>query len=148
MSDIKTQLVSDMKSAMKSGEKTRLQTIRSINATIKQFEVDEQTTATDTHVLSILEKLAKQRKDSLAQYETAGREDLAEVERQELAIIQDYLPAQLDDTELQSLIQESIQETGASGMKDMGALMANLKPKLAGRADMGRVSQLVKTALN
>lgn len=148
MSEIKQQLQADMKTAMKAGEKAKLQTIRSINAAIKQREVDERIELQDNDVLAILEKLAKQRKDSLTQFEDAGREDLAIVEREELAIIQTYLPQQLEQSEVEAIIRETVAEVGATEMKDMGQVMAVLKPKLAGRADMGKVSGLVKQAIS
>lgn len=148
MSEIKQQLQADMKTAMKAGEKAKLQTIRSINAAIKQREVDERIELQDNDVLAILEKLAKQRKDSLTQFEDAGREDLAVVEREELAIIQTYLPQQLEQSEVEAIIRETVAEVGATEMKDMGQVMAVLKPKLAGRADMGKVSGLVKQAIS
>jgi len=144
---LKQQLTDDMKSAMKAGEKDRLGVIRLVNAAIKQKEVDERVEMTDPLVLAVLEKMVKQRKDSITQYEAAGREDLAAVERYELSVIDGYLPAKLGEAEILAAIDAAIQETGAAGPADMGKLMAVLKPKLAGQADMGEVSKLVKQRL-
>ena len=144
---LKNQLTDDMKAAMKSGEKDRLGVIRLINAAIKQKEVDERIEMTDALVLAVLEKMVKQRKDSISQYEAAGREDLAVIERYELGVIDVYLPAKLGEAEVLAAIDAAITETGATGAADMGKLMAVLKPKLAGQADMGEVSKLVKQRL-
>ena len=144
---LKTQLTEDMKAAMKSGEKDRLGVIRLINAAIKQKEVDERIEMTDALVLAVLEKMVKQRKDSISQYEAAGREDLAAIERYELGVIDVYLPAKLGEAEVLAAIDAAITETGATSAADMGKLMAVLKPKLAGQADMGEVSKLVKQRL-
>ena len=144
---LKAQLTEDMKTAMKAGEKDRLGVIRLINAAIKQKEVDERVEMTDPLVLAVLEKMVKQRKDSISQYDAAGRDDLASIERYELGVIDAYLPAKLDDAAIAAAIAEAKAETGATGPADMGKLMAVLKPKLAGQADMGKVSQLVKQAL-
>lgn len=144
---LKQQLTDDMKAAMKSGDKERLATIRLINAAIKQREVDERIEMDDAAVLAVLEKMVKQRKDSISQYEAAGREDLAAVERAELAVIDGYLPAKLGEAEILAAIDAAIAQTGATGPADMGKLMGVLKPQLAGQADMGLVSQLVKKKL-
>ncbi|PKM05661.1 MAG: glutamyl-tRNA amidotransferase [Gammaproteobacteria bacterium HGW-Gammaproteobacteria-4] len=144
---LKQQLSDDMKAAMKSGDKTRLGVIRLINAAIKQREVDERITLDDAQVLAALEKMLKQRRDSINQYESAGREDLANVERFEVEVIQGYLPAQLSADEVAAAISEAITQTGASGPQDMGKVIGALKPRLAGRADMGQVSALVKARL-
>lgn len=144
---LKQQLTDDMKTAMKAGEKERLGVIRLINAAIKQREVDERIELDDAAVLAVLEKMVKQRKDSITQYEAAKREDLAAVERAEMAVIETYLPAKLGEAEVLAAIQAAIAQTGASGPADMGKLMAVLKPKLAGQADMGQVSALVKKSL-
>lgn len=145
---LKTQLTEDMKAAMKGGEKDRLAVIRLINAAIKQREVDERIEITDAVVTAVLEKMVKQRKDSIAQYEQAGREDLAAVERYELGVIQGYLPEQMGAAEIDAAIQTAIAEAGAgTGPQAMGKVMAVLKPRLAGRADMGLVSQRLKAAL-
>ncbi len=145
---LKQRLTDDMKAAMKSGEKDKLAVIRLIQAGIKQREVDERITLDDAAVLAVLEKNVKQRKDSISQYEQAGREDLAAQERYELDVIQDYLPEQMSDVEIESLVAAAISETGAAAPSDMGKLMAALKPKLAGRADMGKVSAIVKAKLS
>lgn len=144
---LKQRLTDDMKAAMKAGEKERLGTIRLMNAAIKQKEVDERVEVDDTQVLAILEKMMKQRKDSVSQYEGAGREDLAAVERAEMAIIEQYLPAKLGEAEVLAVIDAVIAEVGASGPADMGKVMGAVKPKLAGQADMGEVSKLIKQRL-
>ncbi|GAB3740986.1 GatB/YqeY domain-containing protein [Silanimonas algicola] len=145
---LKQQLTDDMKTAMKAGEKDRLATIRLINAALKQKEVDERITLDDAAVLAVLEKMVKQRKDSISQYEGAGREDLAAVEKAEMAIIQAYLPAQLSEAEIDAAIQSAIAEANAgTGPAAMGKVMGVLKPKLAGKADMGLVPQRLKAAL-
>jgi hypothetical protein len=145
---LKQQLSDDMKTAMKSGDKTRLGVIRLINAAIKQREVDERITLDDAQVLAALEKMLKQRRDSISQYENAGRDDLASVERFEVEVIQGYLPTQLSAEEVAAAISEAIAQTGASGPQDMGKVIGALKPKLAGRADMGQVSAQVKARLS
>ena len=144
---LKQQLTDDMKAAMKAGEKDRLAVIRLINAAIKQKEVDERIEMTDPLVLAVLEKMVKQRKDSIGQYEAAAREDLAAVERYELGVIEAYLPARLDEAAILAAIDQAIAQTGASSAADMGKLMGVLKPALAGQADMGLVSKLVKQKL-
>ena len=144
---LKQRLTDDMKAAMKSGEKERLATIRLVLAAIKQREVDERIELDDAAVLAVLEKMLKQRRDSVSQYEAAGRDDLAEIERREIAVIDVYLPAKLDEAAISAAIAAAIAETGASGPADIGKLMGVLKPKLAGQADMGLVSALVKKAL-
>ena len=143
---LKQQLTDDMKAAMKAGEKDRLGVIRLINAAIKQKEVDERVELDDAAVLAVLEKMVKQRKDSVSQYEAANREDLAAIERAEITVIDAYLPAKLGEAEIQAAITAAIAETGATGPADMGKLMGVLKPRLAGQADMGLVSALVKKA--
>ena len=144
---LKSQLTEDMKTAMKAGEKDRLGVIRLINAAIKQREVDERIEATDAIVLAILEKMVKQRRDSISQFEAAAREDLAAIERFEVGVIETYLPAKLGEAEVLAAIDTAIAQTGATGPSDMGKLMAVLKPRLAGQADMGQVSALVKQKL-
>ncbi len=144
---LKQRLTEDMKTAMKAGEKDRLGTIRLINAAIKQKEVDERVEMDDTLVLAILEKMMKQRKDSVSQFEAANREDLAVIERAEMAIIEQYLPAKLGEAEVLAVIDAVIAETGATGPADMGKVMGAIKPKLAGQADMGEVSKLIKQRL-
>ena len=144
---LKAQLTDDMKAAMKSGDKERLGVIRLINAAIKQKEVDERVEMTNELVLAVLEKMLKQRKDSITQYEAAGRDDLAAVEKMESGIIQTYLPQPLSQAEIEALVAQAIADTGAEGPQAMGKVIAALKPLLAGRADMGAVSALVKAAL-
>ena len=144
---LKQQLTDDMKAAMKAGEKDRLAVIRLINAAIKQREVDERIEITDAVVTAVLEKMVKQRRDSVSQYEAAAREDLAAVERAEIAVIEAYLPAKLGEAEIRAAIDAAIAQTGATGPADMGRLMGVLKPALAGQADMGQVSALVKQRL-
>ena len=144
---LKQRLTDDMKAAMKSGEKERLATIRLVNAAIKQREVDERIVLDDAAVIAVLEKMLKQRRDSVSQYEAAGREDLASVERAEIVVIEAYLPAKMGEAEIAAAVAAAIAETGASGPADMGKLMGVLKPRLAGKADMGQVSALVKKAL-
>ncbi|WP_353099419.1 GatB/YqeY domain-containing protein [Stenotrophomonas lactitubi] len=144
---MKQQLTEDMKAAMKGGEKHKLGVIRLINAAIKQKEVDERIELDDTAVIAVLDKMVKQRKDSVSQFEAANREDLAEIERAEIVVIEAYLPAKMGEDEIVAAIQAAIAETGASSAADMGKLMGALKPKLAGQADMGLVSKLVKQQL-
>ena len=144
---LKQRLTEDMKAAMKGGDKASLGVIRLVNAAIKQREVDERIELDDAQVLAVMEKMVKQRKDSVGQYEAAAREDLAAVERAEIEVIQRYLPEKMDEAAIQAAIAAAISETGASGPADMGRLMGVLKPRLAGQADMGQVSALVKKAL-
>ncbi len=144
---LKLQLTEDMKAAMKGGDKHSLGVIRLINAAIKQREVDERIELDDAAVIAVLDKMVKQRKDSVTQYEAAGREDLASVEREEIVVIERYLPAKMGEAEILAAVQAAIAETGAASAADMGKLMGVLKPKLAGQADMGLVSRLVKQAL-
>ena len=144
---LKQQLTEDMKAAMKSGDKPRLGVIRLVNAAIKQREVDERIELDDAAVLAVMEKMVKQRRDSVSQFEAAQREDLAEIERAEIEVIQGYLPEKLDEAAILAAIDAAIAQTGATGPADMGKLMGVLKPKLAGQADMGQVSALVKNKL-
>lgn len=144
---LKAQLTSDMKDAMRAKDKDRLGTIRLIQAAIKQREVDERIELDDTQVLAVLDKMVKQRRDSIKQYRDAAREDLAAVEEAELLVIQTYLPAPLDEAELDNLITEAISSSGASGMQDMGKVMGQLRAKVQGRADMGEVSNRIKARL-
>ena len=144
---LKQQLTEDMKAAMKGGDKDRLGVIRLINAAIKQREVDERIVLDDTQVLSVLEKMLKQRRDSVAQFQAAGRTDLADKETFEIGVITAYLPAQLSAAEVDAIIASTITEAGASGPKDMGKVMGLVKPKVAGRTDMGKLSELVKAKL-
>jgi len=147
MSPLTARINDDVKAAMKAKDKPRLGVLRLITAAIKQREVDEQITLNDEQVLAVLEKMVKQRKDSITQYEKAGRDELAQQEAFEIAIIQDYMPEQLSDAEIDALIAEAISSSGAESMKDMGKVMGLLKPKLAGRADMGAVSGKIKAKL-
>ncbi|MBS0569843.1 MAG: GatB/YqeY domain-containing protein [Proteobacteria bacterium] len=145
---LKAKLTDDMKAAMKSGDKDRLGTIRLVNAAIKQREVDERILLDDAQVLAVLEKMLKQRRDSITQFEAAGRTDLADKEKAEVAVIQAYLPAQMTPAEVQAAIAAAIAESGATGPKDMGKVMGLVKAKVAGRTDMGKLSELVKARLN
>ncbi|NEL79841.1 MAG: GatB/YqeY domain-containing protein [Xanthomonas perforans] len=144
---LKQQLTDDMKAAMKSGDKHSLGVIRLINAAIKQKEVDERVEMDDAAVTAVLDKMVKQRKDSVTQYEAAARDDLAQIEREEIVVIERYLPAKMGEAEIVAAIQAAIAQTGASSPADIGKLMGALKPKLAGQADMGLVSTLVKQHL-
>ncbi|MEO6353750.1 MAG: GatB/YqeY domain-containing protein [Burkholderiaceae bacterium] len=145
---LKEQITDDMKAAMRAKDSVKLGAIRMLTAAIKQKEVDERIAVTDAHVLAIVEKMIKQRKDSISQFEAGGRQDLADIEKVELAILSVYMPEALSDAEVQAAVDAAITETGAAGPQDMGKLMAVLKPKLAGRADMTAVSALVKVALS
>lgn len=144
---MKAQLTEDMKTAMKSGDKERLAVIRLILAALKQREVDERIEITDEIVLTVMEKMLKQRKDSISQFEAAGRDDLAKIEIFESSIIQTYMPQPFSSEEVQAMVAQAISDTGAEGPQAMGKVIAALKPQLAGRADMGVVSGLVKNAL-
>ncbi|MEJ2141264.1 MAG: GatB/YqeY domain-containing protein [Gammaproteobacteria bacterium] len=148
MADLKTRINDDVKTAMREKDKARLATLRLITAAIKQKEVDERTELNDEQVVTILEKMLKQRKDSIEQFEKAGRDELAAQEKSEIEIIQVYMPEQLSDDEIEVLIKEAIASTGAESMKDMGKVMGQLKSKLAGRADMGAVSGKIKALLS
>ncbi|MCP4768197.1 MAG: GatB/YqeY domain-containing protein [Gammaproteobacteria bacterium] len=147
-STLKPQLVADMKSSMKSGDKQRLGVVRLILAAVKQIEVDERIELDDTRLLSVLGKMAKQRRESISHYSNASRDDLVAIEQAEIVIIQEYLPAALSEAEINDLVEQSIASTGAASIKDMGKLMGVLKPQLQGRADMGKVSQLIKSRLS
>ena len=144
---LKSQVVEDMKTAMRAKDAARLSTIRMLLAAIKQREVDERIELTDADVLTIIDKMIKQRRDSITQFEAGKREDLAAIERAEVELLATYMPARLADAEIDSLIADAIASTGASGMADMGKVMAVLKPKLAGRADIGAVSARIKAKL-
>ena len=144
---LQEQITNDMKAAMRAKDADKLLAIRMLTAALKQKEVDERIELTDAHVIAIVEKLIKQRKDSVAAYESAQRQDLADKEKAEIAVLSVYLPAQMPETEIQALITAAIAQTGAAGPQDMGKLMAVLKPQLAGKADMGKISALVKAAL-
>ena len=144
---LKERITEDMKAAMRASEKERLSTIRLVQAAIKQREVDERITLDDTQVLVVLEKMVKQRKESIAQFEQGGRKDLADKERREIELLQAYLPAQLSDGELDALIRDAVAATGAASIKDMGKVMGVVKSKAAGRADMAAVGARVKALL-
>jgi uncharacterized protein YqeY len=144
---LKEKLSEDMKAAMRAKESDKLATIRLINAAIKQREVDERIELGDDQVLSVIEKMIKQRKDSITQFEAGGRQDLADKEKAEIVVLAAYMPAQMSDAEVQAEVAAAIAQSGASGPQDMGKVMAVLKPKLAGRADMTAVSGLVKASL-
>jgi uncharacterized protein YqeY len=144
---LKQRIDADMKAAMRAKDRERLGTVRLILAAIKQREVDERTTLDDTQVLAVLDKMAKQRRDSIAQYEGAGRQDLAEKERRELEVIQEYMPQPLSEAEIAALIDAAVAATGAGGMQEMGKVMSVLKPQVQGRADMGAVSAAVRARL-
>jgi uncharacterized protein YqeY len=144
---LKAKITDDMKAAMRAHEAARLSTIRMLLAAIKQREVDERIELTDADVLSIIDKMIKQRRDSVSQFEAGKREDLAAAERAEIVVLQGYMPAQLSEAEIDALIAEAIAATGAAGMAGMGKVMGMLKPKLAGRADMGAVSAKIKARL-
>lgn len=144
---LKARVTDDMKTAMRAKETVRLGTIRLLLAAIKQKEIDERIELDDAAVSSIVEKLIKQRKDSINQFQAAGRDDLVAVEQAELAVLQAYLPEQLSATEVEAAVTAAIAESGASSAKDMGKVMGLLKPRLAGRADMGQVSALIKARL-
>ena len=144
---LKQRLNDDVKTAMRSKEKSLLAVLRLITAAIKQREVDERIELKDEDIINVLDKMAKQRRESISQYEKAGRQDLVDQEAYELDIIKAYLPEQLTETEILSLIKDAITACGATEMKDMGKVMANLKPQVQGRADMGSISALIKKQL-
>lgn len=145
---LKGRIIEDIKTAMKAGEKDRLKVLRLISAAIKQVEVDERRDLDDADVLGILNKMVKQRRDSITQYTDGNRKDLADIEQQEIEIIEDYLPEQLSEDELDELVDEAIATTGAEGIRDMGKVMGAIKSKAQGRADMGIVGAKVKARLN
>ncbi|KAG1661913.1 hypothetical protein GQR58_021185 [Nymphon striatum] len=147
MSELKARIFDDMKTAMRAKEKDLLMTVRTILAAIKQQEVDTREDLNDTDVLAILDKLSKQRRESINQFKEAGRDDLVAQEEMELGFIQRYLPEPLSDDEVQSLVAEAIASSGAESMKEMGKVMAILKPQVQGRADMGKISGIIKSAL-
>lgn len=146
-SALKTRINDDVKTAMRSKDKPRLGTLRLLTAAIKQIEVDQRVELDDDQIIAVIEKMLKQRKDSIEQFEKAGRNELAEIEINEVAILKEFMPAQLSDAEVETLIDDAIATTGASAMKDMGKVMGILKPKLAGKADMGAVSGKIKAKL-
>ena len=144
---LKERITQDMKDAMRSGAKERLAVIRMLQAAIKQREVDERISLDDTQVLAVVEKMVKQRKEAISQFEAGGRADLAEKEGSEITLLQGYLPEQLSSADLEALITAAIAETGAASVKDMGKVMGLVKTRAAGRADMGAVSALIKAKL-
>lgn len=144
---LKEQISNEMKQAMRDKNVAKLGTIRLLMAAMKQKEVDERVEITDGHIITIVEKMLKQRKDSIAQFETAGRDDLVAIEALEMQVLALYLPAQLSELEVQDAVKQAITQSGASSPADMGKVIALLKPLLAGKADMGKVSGLVKAAL-
>ena len=148
MSKLKQNVTADMKSAIKAKDKDALKAIRMILGAIKQKEVDERIELDDTQVLSVIQKMVKQRNDSISQFEKAGRDDLVAVEQAELDIINKYMPAQLSESDIDQAVTEAITTTGASSMQDMGKLMGLLKSKLAGQADMGIVSRIIRAKLS
>lgn len=145
---LKQQVTEDMKAAMRAKETARLGAIRLLLAAMKQREVDERIELSDADIVSIIEKMLKQRRDSISQYKTANRQDLVDVEEFEVAVLQGYMPQQLSEAEVNAAIAEAIAATGAAGPQDMGKVMGVVKPKLAGRADMGKVSGLIKAQLS
>ena len=147
-SQLKSRLTADMKTAMKAGEKDRLAVIRLMLSAVKQVEVDERIEVDDARVTAVLDKMGKQRRESISQFSDAGRDDLIAIEQAELEIIQEYLPEALSEAEISDLIGQAIEESGAASMKEMGKVMGILKPKLQGRADMGKVSQQIKSQLS
>ena len=147
MTDLKTRITEDVKIAMKAGDKARVSTLRMLTAEMKQREVVDAVELTDAVVISAIEKMVKQRRDSEAQYRSGNRPELADKEAQEIALLLGYLPQQLTPAEVDALIAQAIAETGAAGGKDMGKVMAWVKPKVAGKADMGKLSGLIKAKL-
>lgn len=148
MSELKKRISDEMKAAMRAKAKERLGTIRMILAELKRIEVDERIELDDARVLAILDKMQKQRRDSIEQFNTAGRDDLANIEQQELLVIREFLPQPLTEAELETIVTQAVTDSGAQNMQDMGKVMALVKPQVQGRADMGAISKLVKNALN
>jgi uncharacterized protein YqeY len=144
---LKETIIEDMKAAMKSGDKDRLKVVRLIMAAMKQIEVDQRTELDDTGVLGVLDKMVKQRRDSVEQFQKGGREDLAAIELAEISVLEGYLPEQLNDAEIKTLVDEAIAEIGAESIRDMGKVMGQIKAQAAGRADMGAVGAMVKARL-
>lgn len=145
--NLRQQITEDMKSAMRAGDSRRRDAIRLLQAALKQREVDERIELDDAAVIAVIEKMLKQRRDSIAQYEAAHRQDLADAEKFEVSVLQGYMPSALSDAEVDAAITEAVSTTGAKGPQDMGKVMAMLKPRLSGRADMGKVSAMVKAKL-
>jgi uncharacterized protein YqeY len=148
MSNLKKQIQDAVVTAMKSGDKQRLAVIRLISSAMKQVEVDERIELDDTRVIAILDKMVKQRRESISQFKTAGRDDLVEKESYEIDVIQEFLPQALNEEEIDSIISQAIEQTGAASIKDMGKVMGIVKPRIVGRADMGEVSGRIKTILS
>ena len=144
---LKLQITEDMKTAMRAKDSARLGAIRLLQAAIKQREVDECIELSDADVISAIEKMLKQRRDSIAAYESANRDDLADIEKFEVSVLQTYLPQQLTDAEVAEILEQVVAEIGAVGIKDMSKVMAAIKPLVAGKADMGKISGLIKTRL-
>ena len=144
---LKLQITEDMKTAMRAKDSARLGAIRLLQAAIKQREVDERIELSDADVITAIEKMLKQRRDSIAAYESANRTDLADVEKDEVSVLQEYLPQQRTEAEILGILDQVVSDTGAAGVKDMGKVMAAIKPLVAGKADMGKISGLIKTRL-
>lgn len=144
---LRERVYEDVKAAMKARETERLGTLRLLTAAIKQREVDERITLDDAGIVAVIEKMLKQRRDSVAQYELGGRQDLADIEKREMVVLQAYLPQQFSEAEVAAIVAQAVAAIGAASPSDMGKVMAIVKPKVAGRADMGRVSALVKAKL-
>jgi len=144
---LKNQIIEDMKTAMRAKETARLGTIRLLLAAMKQREVDERIELTDADIIGVIEKMLKQRRDSIAAYESAKRTDLADIEKFEVSVLQTYLPQQLTEEEIKAILNKVVADTGAAGMQDMGKVMAAIKPLVAGKADMGKISALIKARL-
>ena len=147
MSELKQRITDAMKDAMRARDKQRLGTVRLILSEIKRIEVDERIELDDTRVLAVLDKMLKQRRDSIKQFQAADRNDLADIEIAEVSVVQEFMPAALNEAEIEQMIAAAIAQTGASSMKDMGKVMGVLKPQMQGRADMGAVSKQIKAAL-
>lgn len=148
MSNTRLRILDDIKTAMKAGDKPRLATLRLMSAAIKQIEVDERKELDDAETIAVLDKMLKQRRESIAQYEKANRDDLIAVEQSESDLIKEYMPAALSEAEIASVIDDAVAKSGASSIKDMGKVMGIVKPALAGKADMSAVSQIIKQRLN
>ncbi len=148
MSETRQRILDDIKAAMKAGDKPRLATLRLMSAAIKQIEVDQRTELDEPGTIAVLDKMLKQRRESIAQYEKANRNDLVDVEQSEISLIQEYMPAALSTDEIASVIDEAVASSGASSIKDMGKVMGMVKPLLQGKADMSAVSQIIKQRLN
>ena len=147
-SALKTELTDATKAAMKGGDKDRLKVIRLIMAALKQVEVDERIELDDTRIITILDKMLKQRRESISQFDAGGRDDLSAIEHAEIAVIQDYMPQALTEDEITGIINDAITKSGAASIKDMGKVMGIVKPLMAGKADMGKVSGAIKNLLN